>query len=138
MPFLVPSMPLLIDAWLYNPASSRYAAPDGSGLPGNLTPGKRVFADPAPNPVKVGLYTVYSQPTELLTLSGSIVVTPTDTIPYVLCEIPSGSKLFYFLTSTDYIGRGFANQHLFSVCWRVAQAMVFTDITVQVPYPLPT
>jgi hypothetical protein len=137
MPFIVPAMPLLANGWLnYSPSTSHYHTPDATGVPCNLSPGKRVFSSLSLYQTKVDAYSCYGFPMELLLPKLQAIGVFSDTISNGLVEVPAGSGRLYFVVYVDDVGKGFANEHRFAIIYRVYQAMVFVDVTIPVPLPL--
>lgn len=139
MPFVIPQMPLLCQVWHNWVASAeKYTVPNMSNLPCNLSQGRRSL-DVSSEPTKTifGI-TCYGLVTELmvpkLTDIRGWISTP---VLQDLIECPQGSKRLYSVLAVDDVGKGFANEYRLVLMCRVQQAMVFSDMTVAVPVPLP-
>lgn len=138
MPYVVPSMPLKCNVWHnYDPAVSAYGAPDIVGVKCNLTPGKRSFLLYGIPVTIINSQLFYTFGVEMLFASLADIRPPDDTAWMDYIECPDGSGRFYGVFYVDDIGKGFANEHRFAFCHRVAMATVFVDATIPVPVPLP-
>lgn len=136
MGFMLPNFNLLCSQWEeYDPSVTRYDTPRNIDIPCNLTPGKRVMVQSIPRYTVLDGQGVYAFPMELLIPTGEKVWLDANGVGPCLFEVEQGSGKLYLATYVDFIGKGFANEHMFVILHRYAQDVVFADTTITVPFP---
>lgn len=113
MAYRLPVFNLVANFWRFgNPTSG---APDAVAA-ANLAWGRRIFTgDLASDPLATALPFM-----TLLLPTGTNVISDVDTNGSPdTCEVPAGSGRYYLVHYVDYIGAGFANEHLGAIIVRI-------------------
>jgi hypothetical protein len=132
MPYVLPSFPLSINIWHeYSTGSNNYEAPDVVTVC-NLSPGKRVMVNGTIS--HTGL--IFTYPMEILLPKLTDIRPFNNGIASDVCEVPAGSGRTYLVQYVDDIGKGFANEHRFALCYMTFDGLNFADVG-DVPYPIP-